>query len=157
MRDDELAGFIERDRAQYADDLELNGHLSPEDARAKAGRDFASLYPDGRPREGLVVDAVEDEATGAAVGWVVYAERPAGSGKAFLYSVSIDEERRGQGLGRAAMQLFEQEARERGFARVSLNVFGGNERARSLYRSLGYREDSVDMGKDLAAPDTSGV
>jgi RimJ/RimL family protein N-acetyltransferase len=36
-----------------------------------------------------------------------------------------------------------------GITRAELNVFGGNERARSLYRSLGYRELGIAMGKDL--------
>jgi len=39
--------------------------------------------------------------------------------------------------------------RERGGARVELTVFGGNEVARTLYRSLGYEESAVWMGKDL--------
>jgi hypothetical protein len=48
------------------------------------------------------------------------------------------------------MHLFEQEARRRGFRRAMLNVFGGNERARGLYRSLGWRVTSVHMAKDLS-------
>jgi ribosomal protein S18 acetylase RimI-like enzyme len=32
---------------------------------------------------------------------------------------------------------------------VELNVFGGNDVARNLYRSLGYVETSIQMGKDL--------
>jgi hypothetical protein len=51
--------------------------------------------------------------------------------------------------GRAAMQLAEQAARERGLDRVELNVFGGNTAARGLYRSLGYDEVAVFMGKNL--------
>jgi predicted GNAT family acetyltransferase len=33
---------------------------------------------------------------------------------------------------------------------VELNVFGANDVARRLYRSLGYEEISVWMGKDVA-------
>ena len=62
----------------------------------------------------------------------------------------IDEGRRGRGFRRAAMQLAEREARARGIGRVELNVSGGNEVARSLYRSLGYTETSVQMAKELA-------
>jgi ribosomal protein S18 acetylase RimI-like enzyme len=47
------------------------------------------------------------------------------------------------------MLLAEDEARARGLGRVELNVFGGNEVARDLYRSLGYRESAVQMAKDL--------
>jgi ribosomal protein S18 acetylase RimI-like enzyme len=44
-----------------------------------------------------------------------------------------------------------EDAERDGLARVELNVWGGNERARSLYRSLGYRDLAVHMGKDLDA------
>ena len=36
--------------------------------------------------------------------------------------------------------------------RMELNVFGGNDVARSLYRSLGYVERAVSMGKDIDVP-----
>jgi ribosomal protein S18 acetylase RimI-like enzyme len=150
LREDELAAHVERSRGEYAADLEQNGGMSAEDARAKAVRDLASLFPDGRPAEGQLVFAVEDVDTGAAVGRVHFAERPPGSGRAWLYDVAIDERLRGRGLGRKAMELFEAEARSRGYTRVALNVFGGNERARSLYRSLGYQEVAVEMTKDLS-------
>jgi hypothetical protein len=47
------------------------------------------------------------------------------------------------------MQLFEDEARRRGHSQVGLTVLGGNDVARSLYRSLGYAERAVFMSKDL--------
>ena len=45
------------------------------------------------------------------------------------------------------MALLEEEARRLGVPRIELNVFGGNEVARSLYRSLGYGEEAVVMSK----------
>ena len=51
--------------------------------------------------------------------------------------------------GRAAMEFTEDEARRRGITKVSLNVFGGNDVARSLYLSLGYRETAIYMEKPL--------
>ena len=47
------------------------------------------------------------------------------------------------------MLALEEEVRELGFPSVGLNVWGGNEVARSLYRSLGYAEQSVGMVKRL--------
>ena len=49
------------------------------------------------------------------------------------------------------MLLLEDEARSLGLTRISLNVFGGNEVARSLYRSLGYAEKAVAMSKELSS------
>jgi ribosomal protein S18 acetylase RimI-like enzyme len=47
------------------------------------------------------------------------------------------------------MVFAEEEARRRGFAKIALNVFGGNDVARGLYTSLGYRETAVYMEKTL--------
>ena len=69
--------------------------------------------------------------------------------RSFLYDIEIDGRFRGRGLGREAMLLVEQEARRRGFVEIRLNVFGGNETARSLYRSLQYVEFAIGMRKRL--------
>jgi ribosomal protein S18 acetylase RimI-like enzyme len=47
------------------------------------------------------------------------------------------------------MYAFEDAARKLGAAEVYLNVHGGNDVALSLYRSLGYDEQSVHMRKAL--------
>jgi ribosomal protein S18 acetylase RimI-like enzyme len=148
LREDEFPGWEEHHRAWYAADLATNGGLSEQAARRKAERDTAALFPQGfaSPNNELFVV----ELAGVAVGSVWFAPRDeGGESTAFLYAVEIDVKRRGEGLGREAMRLFEEEARQRGFKRVRLNVFGGNERARHLYRSLGYSELSLHMGKEL--------
>jgi len=53
------------------------------------------------------------------------------------------------GLGPAALRRFEETAARMGFHRLGLHVFADNEPACSLYRSLGYVQQSVWMGKDL--------
>jgi ribosomal protein S18 acetylase RimI-like enzyme len=47
------------------------------------------------------------------------------------------------------MLALEDEVRRLGFQALSLNVWGGNEVARSLYRSLGFAEVAVLMKKDV--------
>jgi GNAT superfamily N-acetyltransferase len=149
VRDDELPDWLESLRTQYARDISENAGMSPEGARRKADRDLQSLFPDGRPGEGHELYVVEGEA-GEAIGraWLADREDPQGR-LAFVYDVFLDARVRGKGLGRRTMELLEREARRRGHDRIQLNVFGGNEIARSLYRSLGYREVSVFMGKEL--------
>jgi ribosomal protein S18 acetylase RimI-like enzyme len=66
-----------------------------------------------------------------------------------VYSIEITPQYRGRGFGREAMLLFEDEVRRRGLSQANLTVLGGNEVARSLYRSLGYAERAVFMSKDL--------
>lgn len=145
IRDDELPAWIADARRFYVVDLEANSGLTAEEAEAKAGRDHASLFPDGKPLEGHHLFVVEDDA-GEAIGRLWYAERPFG---VWLYEIDLHESVRGRGHGRAAMLELERLAREHGVGKIALNVFGGNERARGLYRSLGYAEESVQMAKRL--------
>jgi ribosomal protein S18 acetylase RimI-like enzyme len=148
MRADEYQAFAERSRQGYIDGMVEHGGMLRPAAEAKADRDFALILPDGLETPGHWIFVVE--ADGLAVGVVWFAERVTdGRTTAFLYDIHIDPEQQGRGHGRAAMLAFEQEASRRGLTHLSLNVFGGNERARGLYRSLGYRETSVQMSKQL--------
>ena len=150
VRDDELPDFIREAREGYAQDIERSARLSAEEAREKAERDIAALAPDNRVDADQHLFVVEDDVSGEPVGRIWFAERPRGERTvAWLYEIAIDERMRGRGLGRQAMALLEEEVRRRGLPLIALNVFGGNERARSLYRSLGYLEDSVWMSKEL--------
>ena len=50
------------------------------------------------------------------------------------------------------MLAAEDVARAAGHRFVRLNVFGWNTSAQALYRSLGYRTDSIQMSKPLEEP-----
>jgi RimJ/RimL family protein N-acetyltransferase len=138
MREEELPAFVAASEAGYAEQLERFAYLAPDRASAKSRADHDSLFSASRPADGVLVLVVEDAETGAALGRIVYAERPPGSGTAWLYDIELEERARG-----------------RGFARLELNVFGGNEVARSLYQNSGYRELAVMMGKALDDDRTS--
>ena len=56
----------------------------------------------------------------------------------------------GRGVGRALLAAGEVWARQRGYRLLSLKVFGDNERAKRLYRQLGYATDMIKMVKELA-------
>jgi ribosomal protein S18 acetylase RimI-like enzyme len=151
LRPDEYPAFVEVSRREYSNDLHQNGGLTREAAEAKAERDFAELLPDGLDTPGHTITAIELAAEGTQIGRLWFARRDLnGRAAAYLYDISIDERHRGSGLGRAAMAAFEQAAREQGFEWLELNVFGGNERARGLYRSLGFTETAVNMAKQLS-------
>lgn len=70
----------------------------------------------------------------------------------FVYDIAIDDPHQGRGYGRTAMRCAEDDARAIGLQRIELHVFGGDQVARTMYRSLGYVESSVRMAKDLEAP-----
>ena len=148
LSDDELPAWLDESQRFYARDLVVNGGYSEERAQEKSRRDHASLFPDGKRQPRHYVNAVEDDETGEPVGRMWFHHRD--DGVVFLYQVELDPSVRGRGLGREAMQLLEARARELGAARIELNVFGGNDVARGLYRSLGYAEQAVQMGKRLA-------
>jgi len=149
MTAEEFPTFVATTRAGYAHDIEVHGGQTHAAAQQKADQDMATVLPLGLDSPGHAIFVVE--ADGGPVGRLWLAERPSGGRQVlFIYDISIDPEHQGRGYGRAAMGLAEVEARARGLARIELNVFGGNEVARGLYRSLGYVETSVQMGKDLA-------
>jgi ribosomal protein S18 acetylase RimI-like enzyme len=146
VRDEELPVFLDSVFRFYTADLERHAGLTRAEAEDKATKDHATLLPEGRPLEGHHLLVVEDE-HGTAIGRVWYADRPP---DVFLYAIELEEEVRGRGYGREAMEAFEALVRERGVDNIWLNVFGGNEVARSLYRSLGYGEASIHMSKRLS-------
>jgi ribosomal protein S18 acetylase RimI-like enzyme len=151
LREDEFDAYVAHGRANYARDLIEHGGARPDIAEAKAEADWRRLLPDRLASPDQFLIAVEDAETGERVGDLWVAERDTEfEGKvAFVYSIEIFERFRDRGFGRQAMLLLEDEVRSRGLSRISLNVFGGNEVARSLYRSLGYAENAVWMGKDV--------
>ena len=149
LREDELPDFIERGRASYARDMVAQAGLAPEQAEQKAQGDWARLLPNGDVPSGHHLFAVEDEESGERVGDLWIAERSSDfeGTAAFVYAIEVYEPFRGRGLGRETMLLAEDEVRARGLSHIALNVFGGNDVARSLYRSLGYVETAVFMRK----------
>jgi GNAT superfamily N-acetyltransferase len=144
VSDSELGEWAQASYRFYVTDLVAHAGMSQEDAEAKARRDQADLLAGKRPSPGHHLFFIEED--GVVVGRLWFAEREFGL---WLYQIDIDEDKRGRGLGRAGMQLLEDEARRLGVDELWLNVSGGNDVARSLYRSLGYGEKSVHMSKKL--------
>jgi ribosomal-protein-alanine N-acetyltransferase len=102
---------------------------------------------------------------GAAV--VGYFVAMAGVDELHLLNITIAPAWQGQGHGRVLLAAVQQHARARGLASLWLEVRSSNERARALYRRLGFaevglrrgyypaalrREDAVVMSLNLAAP-----
>lgn len=143
LREDELPAVLQRQRTDYRTQLVEWAGLSKELAERKTAEDTASLP------EGVELNALEAD-DGRRVGTMFFAERRYyGEPRMFLYDLWVDPDERGRGYGRAAMEALEAEARSRGLPVVEFNVWGGNAVARSLYRTLGYEERSVFMGKNV--------
>jgi ribosomal protein S18 acetylase RimI-like enzyme len=70
----------------------------------------------------------------------------AGTSLARLYSIAVNPDARGKGLGRALMAAAEQAALDEGASAIRLEVRPDNAKAITLYDSLGYREFAVHQG-----------
>ena len=148
LSSDEFESWFTRQRDGYAEDMVKNAGLDPERAAARAATQMEELFPGRKLSPEQLVYVLE--ADGRRVGDLWVCERNDALQHAlFIYFVGIDEEHRGKGYGKAAMELAESEARRLGVDRVALNVFGRNEVARNLYRSCGYEENAVAMSKKL--------
>jgi ribosomal protein S18 acetylase RimI-like enzyme len=147
---DEAASLVASTRDAYTLGMITDAAMEEEDARAKAEEDFAMLIRGGRPAPGQYLFVIEQVETNEQIGRVWLGERFPGRPIGFLYDIEIEERFRGRGLGREAMLLVEEEARRRGFTEIRLNVWGKNEAARSLYRSLEYRDFAVAMRKRIS-------
>jgi GNAT superfamily N-acetyltransferase len=149
MTEPEFDVWAVEHRGAYIRDLVDHGGADPEAAARKADRDKELFLARGLETPGHVFFVVEHEDEGP-VGHLWLGEMDRGEGPvAFVFDVEIKPEHRGKGHGRGAMELAEEEARALGHRRLELNVFGGNEVGRNLYRSLGYQELAVSMGKKL--------
>ncbi len=135
--------------AQYIDEIVASGSMSRDAAEERGRHEDAELLPEGLATPGQLIFRIE--ADGQRVGWLWLALRNprAEAGVGYIYDIVVDEPFRGRGYARAAMHLAEAEARRHGLHALSLNVFGHNAIARALYASLGYRETSVQMRKEL--------
>jgi ribosomal protein S18 acetylase RimI-like enzyme len=119
-------------------------------ARDNMSAFLESAIPRGPRTEGHHLSIVEDPATGERVGFTWWAERDLDAGTAaWIYDVYIDEPHRGKGFGRGLMESVEAQVRLAGLPRMELHVWVDNDRATSLYRSLGFEPTGMEMFKQL--------
>jgi ribosomal protein S18 acetylase RimI-like enzyme len=123
----------------YAAEGSRASGMAMEQALEFAKNQIGEILPDGPGTEGqFLFDVVDDEGRVAGLVWIAL-QSDRDPVRAFIYDIRIDEERRGEGLGTAAMLRVEEKARELGAGEVGLHVFTHNEGAVRLYDRLGYR------------------
>jgi ribosomal protein S18 acetylase RimI-like enzyme len=146
---DEYDAWSAHELEGYIAEIVASGTLSRAAAEGQARREDAELLPQGLDTPGQLIFRLEVE--DQPVGWLwLSLQHPNGDvGVGFIYNIVVDEPYRRRGYGREAMKLAEQEARRNGLHALALNVFGHNRVAHDLYLSLGYRETSIRMKKDL--------
>ncbi|WP_073165200.1 GNAT family acetyltransferase [Pseudomonas asturiensis] len=71
--------------------------------------------------------------------------------RGWLYSVAVDPQYRGQGLGTLLVLHAEQALVDRGCIKINLQIRTSNEGVQAFYESLGYfQEPLISMGKRIA-------
>lgn len=162
----------------------MNARLAPRlQRRAMTVRDLdavaaveASAYSfpwsRGNFTDSLASGYLAEVLVGAQEGVVGYFIAMAGVDELHLLNITIAPPWQGLGLGRELLQAVAQHGRDLGLASLWLEVRQGNERARALYRGLGYaevglrrayypaagrREDAVVMSLVLADGDLHAV
>jgi ribosomal protein S18 acetylase RimI-like enzyme len=140
--------WIEDTTVWYAEERAAATGMPPDVSLEKARAQIATLLPDGQATTGMYLLVVVDD-TDAEVGILWLGPHPDRPETLYVWDVSIDEQFRGRGFGRAAMLAGEDVARDAGAIAIGLNVFGANTTARRLYDSLGYDVTSQQMLKKL--------
>ena len=148
MTEEEYVVWSERSQREYAEAIATSRDLDPAAAVAQAAGEFAELLPDGLASRDmhLWTAVVGDEAVG--IGWFELRQRASGV-SAWIFDISLDPARRGQGLGRELLDALHDAARELGATSMTLNVFGDNPTAIRLYESSGYTVTAQQMRRDL--------
>ena len=148
MTEEEYVVWREQSQREYAEEIATSRDLDPAAAVAQAAGEFAELLPDGLASRDmhLWTAVVGDEAVG--IGWFELRQRASGV-SAWIFDISLDPARRGQGLGRELLDALHDAARELGATSMTLNVFGDNPTAIRLYESSGYTVTAQQMRRDL--------
>jgi len=147
--------WIQRSADEYARDLVTLGQPVAQEQRV-AEKGMQESFPADRPRPGhAVLDVLDDHS--ARVGYLWIGPDDSSDPTAWwVWDVLVDEDCRGQGLGRATMLAAEGYAASHGARTLGLSVFGFNVTARRLYESLGFGTTKVTMTKPLRPADPPG-
>jgi ribosomal protein S18 acetylase RimI-like enzyme len=124
----------------YAQAWVDSGILTPDEAEARAEKQFAELLPDGLDTAHHAFFTPFDGDEPVGVLWVHFDEQ-----RAFIYDIQVWEHLRRRGYGRAIIAALVDEARKRGARSIGLNVFGSNPGARALYDQMGFEVTSTQM------------
>ena len=89
-------------------------------------------------------EAVLFEIDGKAVGYALYGNHPEHDDTINLRHIFVDRSFRRQGLGRKVMEILMKEVWPEG-KRLAVGVLSDNEAAFSFYKSIGFKEYSIEL------------
>jgi ribosomal protein S18 acetylase RimI-like enzyme len=136
MTPSEYADFVPMQVAEFALQMTMAGEWELEDALDKSLAreellfDGTAIHGGHRFLRALAADG--------PVAWVWEGPSPLNKPGRWLYQITIDEELRGRGFGRAVLTALERKLSREGTPQLMLNVFRWNEAALKLYERCGY-------------------
>jgi len=165
LTDSEYADFAERQVTESARQRLAAGEWTPEEAAQRARAENAELLADRLRSRGHTFYKGVRVADGELVGWLwvdpgpVFLEQYGERGQAgtrWLGQITVRDELRGQGYGRALLEALHAQLAAEGVERLYLRVYDWNTAARRLYARCGYevvRQFPTDahLRKHLAA------
>jgi len=146
--------FVAATIASFIDDLVESG-ADRDTAAAAVDDSMRRVLPEGLRTEGHRFRSINDN--GREVGRLWSGPVPESPGDWYLFDIEIDEDERGHGIGRAALEEVISELERSTVARLGLNVFDSNTAVVALYESLGLTAGTAsnggrEMWRDLQAP-----
>jgi len=142
MSEEEYEPWQQHERAGFLEALVERG-VPRAQAEAHEATAYRVILPDGLATAGSELLALDHG--GSTVGhlWLRVTE------PAWVFSVEVVPDRRGEGHGRTLMLAAEGVSQRAGAESLQLNVFAGNTPALRLYESLGYRITERHFAKVL--------
>ncbi|WP_455296711.1 GNAT family N-acetyltransferase [Brucella pituitosa] len=152
MRENEFSAYLDYFIPDYASEIASNYRLSDSESLAQAKREIASDLPDGVNTIGHVLLCLVDptESPEKLVGYLWYKQDPT-MRVAFISDFHIFPAYQGRGLGKQALEVFENELKCKGFQQIKLRVADDNKRARHVYEVTGFRVTGINMSKPLVS------
>jgi GNAT superfamily N-acetyltransferase len=102
MTDNQFDSWRESSMRNYAQEFVDSGALAPADAERSAAADFERLLPDGLATAPHDLWTAVDDGEPVGVLWLFTKRRAAGP-ESFIYELSVREDKRRRGYGRAIM------------------------------------------------------
>jgi ribosomal protein S18 acetylase RimI-like enzyme len=151
MLESDFEAFKSKVLYDYAADLLKADGGSLDEALARATQIFAKVLPDGQHTPNQYFFTLDETELPVSVGWLWLAKVTSERGNgAYIYSIFVWPQYRGQGFGTCALQAAEEWATKLGIQHIDLNVFGHNVSAQRLYKKMGYEATRISMTRVLS-------
>jgi ribosomal protein S18 acetylase RimI-like enzyme len=147
MTAEEARSWLAESERDFASDLAESRGLTQDEAIAQAQGILREILPRNETTTGHVFNWITDD--GTHVGRVWFGPSSDDPTVLYIWDLSVDTDRRGQGLGGAALDAVAAIARDKGLASVLLSVFENNSDARRLYERKGFVAGQTEDGQTL--------